>query len=91
MSSNSGNTWSHSFPRGCASSRAITGVMEMDGYRSEKKRFVEDPSREKRMDSVHMRGVLIDSVRSSVAGTEARTSGYLQSISITSTFTYDPV
>lgn len=76
-SSHSGNTWSHSLPRGCASRSAITGVIEIDGYRSEKNRFVEDPRRENRMDKVHMRGVLMDSVRSSVAGTEARTSGYL--------------
>jgi hypothetical protein len=52
----------------------MTGVMATLGYRNEKNRFVEDPRIEKRTDRVHMRGVLMDKVVSSVGGTEARTA-----------------
>jgi len=43
------------------------------GYLKEKNKLVEEPSIANNIDSVHMRGVLIDSVMSSVAATEART------------------
>lgn len=46
------------------------------GYLKEKKRLVDDPRMAKNMDSVHMRGVLMDNVKSSLAGTAARTWAY---------------
>lgn len=51
----------------------MTGVIATLGYRNEKKRFVEDPRKEKRTERHHMRGVLIDRVVSSVGRTDART------------------
>ncbi len=62
--------------RGCTSSNAITGVIATLGYLKEKKRFVEDPRIEKRIDRNHMRGVLTDRVVLSIGDTEARTCGY---------------
>lgn len=54
----------------------MTGVIATLGYRSEKKRFVEEPRMEKRTDKHHIRGVFIDRVVSSVGGTEARTASW---------------
>jgi hypothetical protein len=52
------------------------GVMLTLGYLKEKNRFVDEPKIANKMESVHMRGVLIESVISSVAATEARTWAY---------------
>jgi hypothetical protein len=54
----------------------MTGVIATLGYRNEKNKFVAEPAVAKIIDRIHMRGVLMDSEVLSVAGTEARTSGY---------------
>jgi hypothetical protein len=43
------------------------------GYRKEKNKFVDEPKMAKIMESVHMRGVFMDSETSSVGRTDART------------------
>jgi hypothetical protein len=51
----------------------MTGVIATLGYLREKNRFVEEPSTEKSMDKVHILGVFMDRLVSSVGETEART------------------
>jgi hypothetical protein len=51
----------------------MMGVMLTLGYLNEKNKFVEEPRIAKKIDNAHIRGVLMDSERSSVAATEART------------------
>jgi hypothetical protein len=51
----------------------MMGVMLTLGYLKEKNRFVEDPKIANKMESAHMRGVLMEREISSVAATEART------------------
>ena len=54
----------------------MTGVMATLGYLNEKNRFVAEPATANSNDRIHIRGVLMETVVLSVAGTEARTSGY---------------
>jgi hypothetical protein len=49
------------------------GEMLTLGYLKEKNRLVEDPRTANRIERVHMRGVLMDNDKSSVAATDART------------------
>ena len=51
----------------------MMGVMLTLGYLREKNKLVDEPNIANNMERVHMRGVLIDNVRSSVAATEDRT------------------
>ena len=53
-------------------------MIATEGYRREKNRLVADPAIAKRMDKVHMRGVLIESSVLSVGWTDALTSGYCE-------------
>lgn len=70
------SSWSQSRPRGWTSKRAIIGVMLTLGYLKEKNKLVEDPRTANKMERAHMRGVLMDSDKSSVAATDARTWAY---------------
>ena len=45
-------------PRGCTTTRAMTGVIETLGYRREKNRLVPDPIKAQSKERVHIRGAV---------------------------------